>query len=35
MGNGCAERFTRTLKGNLPWVRIFQVFEQLRLALIE
>jgi putative transposase len=34
-GNGCAERFTRTLKENLLWVRIFRTVEELRLALIE
>jgi transposase InsO family protein len=34
-GNGCAERFIRTLKGNLLWVRTFETVEQLRLALLE
>jgi transposase InsO family protein len=34
-GNGCAERFIRTLKGNLLWVRTFQTIEELRLALLE
>lgn len=34
-GNGCAERFIRTLKENLLWVRTFQTIEQLRLALLE
>jgi transposase InsO family protein len=35
-GNGCAERFIRTLKENLPWVRDFNSVEQLlRKALIE
>ena len=34
-GNGCAERFIRTLKENLLWVRTFQTVEDLRLALIE
>jgi len=34
-GNGCAERFIRTLKENLPWVRTFETVEELRLALIE
>ena len=32
-GNGCAERFIRTLKENLPWVRHFATVEELRLAL--
>ena len=34
-GNGCAERFIRTLKENLLWVRSFDTVEQLRQALIE
>jgi transposase InsO family protein len=34
-GNGCAERFIRTLKENLLWVRDFNSVEQLRQALIE
>lgn len=34
-GNGCAERFIRTLKENLLWVRTFDTVEQLRQALIE
>ena len=34
-GNGCAERFIRTLKENLLWVRSFETIEQLRLALLE
>ena len=34
-GNGCAERFIRTLKKNLLWVRIFATVEELRLALLE
>jgi putative transposase len=34
-GNGCAERFIRTLKENLLWVRTFDTVEQLRHALIE
>ena len=34
-GNGCAERFIRTLKKNLLWVRIFRTVEELRLALLE
>ena len=33
-GNGCAERFIRTLKENLLWVRRFDTVEELRLALI-
>jgi putative transposase len=32
-GNGCAERFIRTLKENLPWLRRFETVEELRLAL--
>ena len=32
-GNGCAERFIRTLKENLLWVRRFATVEELRLAL--
>jgi putative transposase len=31
-GNGCAERFIRTLKENLLWVRTFDTVEQLRQA---
>ena len=31
-GNGCAERFIRTLKENLLWVRRFATVEELRLA---
>jgi putative transposase len=34
-GNGCAERFIRTLKENLLWVRTFQTVEELRQALLE
>jgi len=34
-GNGCAERFIRTLKENLLWVQTFETIEQLRLALLE
>ena len=34
-GNGCAERFIRTLKENLLWVKTFHTIEELRLALIE
>jgi hypothetical protein len=33
-GNGCAERFIRTLKENLLWVRTFDTVEVLRLALL-
>jgi putative transposase len=34
-GNGCAERFIRTLKENLLWVRWFDTVEDLRHALLE
>src|SRR2546423_1298305 len=34
-GNGCAERFIRTLKENLLWVRTFETIEELRQALLE
>jgi putative transposase len=34
-GNGCAERFIRTLKENLLWVRTFDTVEDLRVALLE
>lgn len=34
-GNGCIERFFRTLKEQLLWVRHFRNVEELRLALIE
>jgi putative transposase len=34
-GDGCAERFIRTLKENLLWVRRFDTIEELRLALRE
>ena len=34
-GNGCAERFIRTLKENLLWVRTFETVEELRSALLE
>jgi putative transposase len=34
-GNGCAERFIRTLKENLLWVRSFDTVEELRQAPIE
>jgi putative transposase len=33
-GNGCAERFIRTLKENLLWVRTFKTVEDLRQALL-
>ncbi len=33
-GNGCAERFLRTLKENLLWVRTFATVEELRQALL-
>ena len=34
-GNGCAERFIRTLKENLLWVRTFRTIEEPRLALTD
>jgi putative transposase len=34
-GNGVAERFIRTLKENLLWVRAFDTIEELRQALQE
>jgi len=34
-GNGCVERFIRTLKEQLLWVRTFETVEELRLALLE
>lgn len=34
-GNGCIERFFRTLKEQLLWVRTFKNVEELRLALLE
>ena len=34
-GNGCAERFIRTLKENLLWVRTFDTIEELRQAVLE
>lgn len=34
-GNGCAERFIRTLKENLLWIRTFETVEELRLAVLE
>jgi len=34
-GNGCAERFIRTLRENLLWVQHFRTIEELRRALLE
>ena len=34
-GNGVAERFIRTLKEHLLWVRTFQTVEELRQALLD
>ncbi len=34
-GNGCAERFIRTLKENLLWIRWFETVEELRQALLD
>ena len=34
-GNGCAERFIRTLEENLLWVRTFHTVEERRRALID
>jgi len=34
-GNGCAERFIRTLKENLLWVHSFNTVEELQIALQE
>ena len=34
-GNGCAERFIRTMKENLLWVRWFETVEDLRQALLD
>jgi putative transposase len=34
-GNGCAERFIRTLKENLLWITTFNTVEELRVALLE
>ena len=34
-GNGVAERFIRTLKEQLLWVRTFQTVEELRQALLD
>ena len=34
-GKGVAERFIRTVKENLLWVRSFETIEELRLALLE
>src|SRR3982751_4639990 len=33
-GNGCAERFIRTLTAHLLWVRTFDTVEELRQALL-
>jgi len=33
--NGCVERFIRTLKEQLLWVRVFRNVEELRCALAE
>ena len=33
-GNGVAERFIRTLKENLLWVRAFKTIEELRAELV-
>ena len=33
-GNGDAERFIRTLRKNLLWVRTFNTIEELRVALL-
>jgi transposase InsO family protein len=33
-GNGCAERFIRTLKENLLWLRPFDTIEELRQAVL-
>ena len=35
LSDGVAERFIRTLKENLLWVRSFDTIEELRLALLE
>jgi putative transposase len=34
-GDGCAERFIRTLKENLLWVTTFDTIEELRLAPVD
>ena len=34
-GNGCAERFIRTLKENPQWVRTFDTVEELRTELLD
>ena len=34
-GNGVSERFIRTLKEQLLWIRYFATVEELRLALLE
>ena len=33
-GNGCAERFIRTLNENLSWIRTFDTTEEVRPALL-
>jgi hypothetical protein len=33
-GDGCAQRFIRTVKETLPWVRRFDTVEDLRPALL-
>jgi transposase InsO family protein len=35
LANGCIERFFRTLKEQLLWIRHFRHLEELRAALIE
>ena len=35
LDNGCAERFIRTLKENLLWIRTFETVEELRLAVLD
>jgi putative transposase len=32
-GNGCTERFIRTLKEHLVWLQAFETVEELRLVL--
>lgn len=34
-GNGCAERFIRTLKENLLWIQTFETVEELRQAVLK
>jgi putative transposase len=33
-GNGCTERFVRTLKENLLWIKTFHTIEELRQELL-